>query len=265
MILSNAVLVGAYWARLLVLPLEQRRVAGREPPSEQRSEGQPGYSGELRVHLRRHRAPISATQPTDLLVTGIRATRSRAMDIRATRDTPLTPVLRAPHTQATRVAPLTPVLRGMNCRATRDTPPTPVPRPMDTRVARHTLPVPVPVPVMDIPCLVIPETALRRTGRLGPSTLSSLLAELRPRIHPQCLTPLAAGESERLRKIDCPCKGWALNLRSAPIGTTVSRGSALTPGPGGLASRASADVPAHVLPDRFATTPSMAVRKLFCK
>ena len=38
-----------------------------------------------------------------------------------------------------------------------------------------------------------------------------------------------------------------------------------TPGPGGLASRASADVPAHVLPDRFATTPSMAVRKLFCK
>ena len=59
--------------------------------------------------------------------------------------------------------------------------------------------------------------------------------------------------------------GAALNLRSAPIGTTVSRGSALTRGPGGLASRASADVPAHVLPDRFATTPSMAVRKLFCK
>jgi hypothetical protein len=247
--------------RHLVLRLEQRRVAGREPPSEQRSEGQPGYLGESLLHLHPHRAPISATQPTDLLVTGIRATRSRAMDIRATRDTPLTPVLRATHTQATRVAPLTPVLRGMDCRATRDTPPTPVPRPMDTRAARHTLPV----PVMDIPCLVIPETALRRTGRLGPSTLSSLLAELRPRIHPQCLTPLAAGESERLRKIDCPCKGWALNLRSAPIGTTVSRGSALTPGPGGLASRASADVPAHVLPDRFATTPSMAVRKLFCK
>ena len=177
----------------------------------------------------------TATQLTDTRLTDLPATHSRATDIRATRDTPLTPVLRATHTQATRVAPLTPVLRGMNCRATRDTPPTPVPRPMDTRAARHTLPVPV--PVMDIPCLVIPETALRRTGRLGPSTLSSLLAELRPRIHPQCLTPLAAGESERLRKIDCPCKGWALNLRSAPIGTTVSRGSALTPGPGGLASR----------------------------
>ena len=59
--------------------------------------------------------------------------------------------------------------------------------------------------------------------------------------------------------------GAALNLRSAPIGTTVSRGTALPPGPGGLASRASADVPAHVLPDRFATMPSMAVRKLFSK
>jgi hypothetical protein len=42
MILFNAALVGAFWERLLVLPLEQRRVAGREPPSEQRSEGQPG-------------------------------------------------------------------------------------------------------------------------------------------------------------------------------------------------------------------------------
>ena len=81
MILFNAALVAAYWERLLVLPLEQRQVAGREPPLEQRSEGQPGYSGELRVHLRRHRAPISATQPTDLLLTDIRAMRSRAMDI----------------------------------------------------------------------------------------------------------------------------------------------------------------------------------------
>jgi hypothetical protein len=41
MIPSNAALVGAYWERLLVLPLEQRRVAGREPPSEQQSEEQP--------------------------------------------------------------------------------------------------------------------------------------------------------------------------------------------------------------------------------
>ena len=39
MTLFNAALVGAYWERLLVLPLEQRRVAGREPPWEQRSRG----------------------------------------------------------------------------------------------------------------------------------------------------------------------------------------------------------------------------------
>jgi hypothetical protein len=42
MIRFNAALVGAYWERLLVLPLEQQRVAGREPLSEQRSVGQPG-------------------------------------------------------------------------------------------------------------------------------------------------------------------------------------------------------------------------------
>ena len=42
MIRFSAALVGAYWERLLVLPLEQRRVGGREPPLEQRSEGQPG-------------------------------------------------------------------------------------------------------------------------------------------------------------------------------------------------------------------------------
>jgi len=92
-----------------VLPLEQRRVAGREPPSEQRSEGQPGYLGESLPHLHPHRAPITATQPTDIpptviqathsRVTGIQATNSRAMGIRAIRDTPPTPVLRAMDTQ----------------------------------------------------------------------------------------------------------------------------------------------------------------------
>src|SRR3954463_6817690 len=108
MILSNAALAGAFWERLLVRPLEQRRVAGREPPSEQRSEGQPEYSEELRVHLHRHRAPISATQHTDLLLTHIPAMRSRAMDIRATRDTPLIPVLQAMDTKATRDSRSTP-------------------------------------------------------------------------------------------------------------------------------------------------------------
>ena len=157
MILFNAASAGAYWERLPALPLEERRLAGREPPLEQRSEGQPGYLAESLLHLHPHRAPISATQPTDIRLTDIRATRSRGMDIRATQDTPPIPVLRVMDTQATRDSPLTPVLRAM-----------------DTRAARCTLPTPV--PVMDIPCLIIPETALRRTGRLGPSTLSSLLA-----------------------------------------------------------------------------------------
>jgi hypothetical protein len=40
MILFNAALVEVFWEPLLVLPLAQRRVAGREPPSEQRSEEQ---------------------------------------------------------------------------------------------------------------------------------------------------------------------------------------------------------------------------------
>jgi hypothetical protein len=86
----------------------------------------------LRVHLHSHPAPISATQPTDLLLTDIRATRNRAMDILATRDTPLTPVLRAMDTQVIRVGPVPPVLRAMDTQATRDPPPTPGLRDMDT-------------------------------------------------------------------------------------------------------------------------------------
>ena len=168
MILSSAALVGAYWERLRVLPLEQRRVARREPPSEQRSAGQPAYLGESLVPLHRHRAPITATRPTDIPLTG-----SRAMDIRATRGTPPPPVLRAMDTQATQDSPLTPPLRAMDTQATRDTLPTPVP-PMDTRAARHT--PPIPVLVMEIRSLLIPVIALRRTGRLEPSTVSSLLA-----------------------------------------------------------------------------------------
>src|SRR6516162_4999530 len=59
MIRFNAASAGAYWERLLALPLGERRVAGREPPSELRSEGQPGYSGGSLLHLHLHRAPIT--------------------------------------------------------------------------------------------------------------------------------------------------------------------------------------------------------------
>src|SRR6516162_4657692 len=45
MIPSNAALVEEYWEPLLVLPSEPRQVAGREPLSEQRSEGRPEYLG----------------------------------------------------------------------------------------------------------------------------------------------------------------------------------------------------------------------------
>jgi hypothetical protein len=143
-------------------------VAGREPLSERRSVEQPGYLGESQLHRLRHRAPITVTRPTDIPPTDIRAMRSRATDIRATRATLLTPVLRVIDTQATWDSPLTPVLRAM-----------------DTRAARYTLPTPV--PVMNIPRLVIPPIALRRIGRLGPSTLSSLLAEFQPENSAQSL------------------------------------------------------------------------------
>jgi hypothetical protein len=195
MILFNAALVGAYWERPRERLLEQRQVAGREPPSEQRSEGQPGYLEESLLHLHLHRAPITATQPMDIPLTGSRATRSRAthsraMDIQATRVLPVTPVPRPMATQATQA---TPVLRAMDTQATRDTQPTPVPRPLDTRAARHTLPIPV--LVMEIRWLVIPAIALRRTGRLEPSTVSSLLAEFRHEIDPQSSTPLVAART----------------------------------------------------------------------
>src|ERR1700730_6994001 len=219
MIPFNAALVGAYWERLRVRLSEQRRVAGREPPSEQPSEGLPGYLAESRVHLPPHRAPITATRPTGTQDTDIRAMRSRAMGTQAIRDTPPTPVLRAMDTQvirvsptmdirATRETPLTPVLRAMDTQATRDSQLTP-PRVTDRQATRDTLPTPdprplrrqtardspltpgvramdirarrpilrTPVPVSEIRSLAIPAIALRRTGRLGPSTRSSVLAE----------------------------------------------------------------------------------------
>src|ERR1700745_543300 len=105
-------------------------------------------------------------------------------------DTPLTPVLRGMDTQAIRDSPPTPVPRPMDIQTTWDAPPIPVLRAMDTRARCPILPTPV--PIMGIPWLVIPAIALPRTGRLGPSTLSSPLAEFRPEIHPHSSTPLVA-------------------------------------------------------------------------
>jgi hypothetical protein len=150
MILFNAALVEVFWEQLPALPLEERRLAGLEPPSEQRSVEQPEYLGESLLHLHPHRAPITATQPTD-----IRATHSRAMDIRATRDTPLTPVLRitdtqaiqgillipapqATDTQATGRTPLILVLQTTDTQARREIPLIPLPQDMDTQATRGT-------------------------------------------------------------------------------------------------------------------------------
>src|SRR5215469_12307172 len=151
MIQYNAALPVVFGERLLVLPLEQRRVAGREPPSERRSEGQPGYSGASRRHLRRHRAPITATRPMDIfLATGIQVTvippidihplRSPAMDIQAI---PVLPLIRVHQPTGTRAMQDTPVIllrRATDTKAAKDTPLNPVPRPMNTMAMQDTQP-----------------------------------------------------------------------------------------------------------------------------
>src|SRR5215469_12333574 len=142
MILFSAALPVVYGGPLLVLPLEQRQVAGRVPRSEQRSEGQREYLAESQRHLRRHRAPITATRPMDIfLATGIRVTvippinihllRSPAMDIQAIPVLPLIRVHEPTGTRAMQDTPITQVRRAMNTTATRGTPPIPVPGGMD--------------------------------------------------------------------------------------------------------------------------------------
>jgi hypothetical protein len=141
-----------------VLPSEQRRVAGREPRSEQRSEGRPAYSAASRVHLHHHRAPTSATQPTDTPPTATQLTdfqvmRSRATGIEVIRDILLIPAPRLMDTKAIREILLTLARRGMDRRPIRETRPIPVPQATDTRAARRTLPTQA--QIMDIPCLAI--------------------------------------------------------------------------------------------------------------
>jgi hypothetical protein len=139
---------GGYWAPLLVRRLEQRRVAGREPPSEQRSEGRPALLEELRVHLHRHQAPTTATRPTELLLTDIllivtqpmdtQATHSRAMDIQAIRGLPATPVPRPMDIRAALDNRLTRLHRAMGFQATWEPPPIQVMGRRASRASRHT-------------------------------------------------------------------------------------------------------------------------------
>ena len=112
-------------------PLEQRRVVGRVPPSEQRLVGQLALSEASPLHLRLHRAPTTGTR-----LTVTQPTHRRAMDTQAIRDTLPIPGLRATDTKAIRHSLLTPVPRPMDRQATWDTLVTPNPRLTDTKAAR---------------------------------------------------------------------------------------------------------------------------------
>ena len=101
----------------------------------------------------------------------------QAMDHQATSDTRLTPARRATDTTATRGAQLIQVRRAMDHLATWDTRLTLARRATKIRAIRLILPRLV--PVLDIPSMAIPAIMLQRVGRLGPSTRSNLLAEVR--------------------------------------------------------------------------------------
>ena len=117
----------------------------------------------------------------------------RAMNTTATRGTPLIPVPQAMDHQATSDTRLTPARRATDTTATQGTPLIPVRRAMDhmardtrltlarraTKIRAIRLILPRLVPVLDIPSMAIPAIMLQRVGRLGPSTRSNLLAEVR--------------------------------------------------------------------------------------
>jgi hypothetical protein len=84
---------------------------------------------------------------------------------------------RAMNTTATRGTPLIPVPRAMGHLVTWDSRLTPARRATNTRAMR--LIRPRLVLVLDIPSMAIQVITPQRVGRLGPSTRSNLLAEVR--------------------------------------------------------------------------------------
>src|SRR6516164_10877380 len=157
MIPSSAALPVVFGERPPVQRLEQRQGVGQEPPSERRSEGQPGYSEASRPHLHPRPALITVTRPTGIPLTVIQAMDTQpihdpAMDTQVIRVLPVTPVPRlmdtradlrrrvtllllATDTPAIRNTPLSPVHQPMGTKATQDTPATPVLRAMVSRAA----------------------------------------------------------------------------------------------------------------------------------
>jgi len=125
MIPSSAALPVVFGERPQVQQLGQRRVADQEPPSERRSEGQPGYLAESLLHLHHHRARITGILPTAIPPTVIQAMdtqpiHSPAMNIQATQVLRVTPLHRSMDTRAdlgSRITPFPPVTDHINTLA----------------------------------------------------------------------------------------------------------------------------------------------------
>jgi len=183
-----------------VLPSEQQRVAGLEPPSEQRSVEQPEYLGESLLHLHRHRAPITATRPTGTatLLTDIRVTGSRAMVTPEIRDTPLIPVPQAMDTQAVQDIPPTPVLRVTDTQATQGILLIPAPQATDTQATRHT------------PLILVLQTTDTQARREIP--LMPLLQDINMRPRRSDLLSLRSTPKPTVRRLDV---GRRLERRTA--------------------------------------------------
>jgi hypothetical protein len=142
----------------------------------------------------------------------------RAMGCQTTREAPPTPFMGRQATPASRLtrihrainrrttgdALVTPLHPDMDYQARKDALFIPVRRATDTKAAPYTLPTPI--PVMDLPSMPILATARRKTGRLEAGTLSSLLAEFRPRIHLQCVRPLAVARANASVKSIAPIR-----------------------------------------------------------
>ena len=121
----------------------------------------------------------------------------QATDTQATRDTPIILVLQT-DTQARQEIPLIPLPQDMDTQATRGTPFILHPQAIDIPVIQRTWLIPairhlgtmavrhpprIPAPVTDTPCMATPAIEPRRTGYLESTTRSSLLAEVRPKVH----------------------------------------------------------------------------------
>jgi len=137
MIPSSAALPVVFGERPQVQQLGQRRVADQEPPSERRSEGQPGYLAESLLHLHHHRARITGIQPTltDISPTGILPTVIPPTVIQAMDTQPIhSPAM---NIQATQVLRGTPLHRSMDTRADLGSRITPFPPVTDTPATRN--------------------------------------------------------------------------------------------------------------------------------